>query len=1141
MILLNLYFAFDEFLGFIFANTPASIFARIVILSQYFDKPVSLRYQPKAQVTPEMIFAELQKVIQSKDTFKLDGGLKIHVLLCDPPSGTGKGVKRSLNDGVEFRKRSLKEICKHNEDYLCLSRALIIGKALVDHPDPKDLTRVYHLRERPCAGIYDQQVILHEAADVAIEKRLYSLVDVDKFQIAMKDYRIFVFERSQKIECIYKGPPANKNIYLLMKNNHYHLITDINKYAPHKHYFCTVCGEFYSATTSYKHFECKNICKACEHSDCIFEDKKDEGSEWLKCNDCNRFWRNKKCFENHLKPAENRKKSICELKKKCGTCGLTLKRQMFDQFQHVCFEKFCRFCKQKYHGSTEQHQCNIPPLKFSDDDLDYLIGTDKDKFVLKKIDSTKTNHYFYDIETNVVDGVHEPILVMMQDVSGYEKAFYGVECINNFCKEIFSPQYENSIFISHGGKNYDNFFPLNYCYKNNIRPKVLFNGGQILALQIPDFKIEFKDNLSFLTVPLAKLPETMGLDLNIQKGFFPYMFPYPYTTNCIRDLPPKEMYCVGTMKKERREEFDRWYRERQQSGEQFDYFSELTTYCSQDVNILRLAANKFRRLILEVGCIDPYIECITLAQLCSKIYRKLFLQKNTIGIIPHHGYNHAKRYSVKAIKYYEYLMSKDNNLKIRHQLNGGEVLILDKYYVDGFVEKAEQNKKGEIHEFAGCFFHGHPCKYFSQDKNSLNGICYGDLYDSFLERIHDLENNNFSVKVMWECEYDRKYKSDEEFRLFIDRYELEEGLKPGDALFGGRNEVFSLYHKTSPEETMSYVDFCSLYPAVMSKEKYPLRHPDAIKLNPDRFTDVSEIFGLIKAKILPPNNVPIAVLPYRNDKEKKVLYTLCKKCAVDLNPYPCLHTECERSWIGTYTSFELSTALNHGYKILKIYEIWEWKKQNQSSDIFKDYIKTFFRLKIACGGFPSSCCSEEEKEIYIEQINRENDLTLVKKDIEKNPGMKNVAKRLINSLWGKLAVKPGRTDSIYTTDPEEFFKILREESYDIQDIFNVNRDMIFVSYLVKNKHPGVFTNVVIASMVTSYARCWLFNKCIAKLCPWQIHYVDTDSIIYSSRQQSSKLVTGSGLGDLTDEIESMFGVQDSIGEWCATGNKSFFF
>ena len=528
-VLLNLYFAFDEFLSFIFSNTPTNVFVRIVILSQYFDKPVPLRYQPRSLVTPELIFAELQKVIQSKDNFRLDGGLRAHVLLCNPPSGTGKktkkGIKRKISGEGEFRKRSLKEICKDNEDYLCLSRALVIGKALADHPNPKDLQRIYHLGERPCAKIYEQQESLHQKADVPVEKRLYSLIDVDKFQTALKSYRIFIFERSSKLECIYKGPSAEKSIFLLMKNNHYHLITDINKYIPHKHYFCIVCGEFYMTATSYKHYECRNICKACEHVDCFSEKGDSEKTSWLRCDKCSRFWQSEKCFNNHLIPAEHRMKSICELKKKCGICGLTVQRNLLEESKHVCFEKFCRFCKQKYHCSTEEHQCNIPPLKFPDEDLKYLTGTDVHEFVANKIRSSKNKHYYFDIETNVVNGVHEPILVMMQDSSGFEKAFYGVECMDNFCKEIFSRQYDQSVFISHGGKNYDNFFQLNYCYKNNIKPKVLFNGGQILALEIPEYNIQFKDNLSFFECTFGKITQYYGIRCECSERFFPLYVP----------------------------------------------------------------------------------------------------------------------------------------------------------------------------------------------------------------------------------------------------------------------------------------------------------------------------------------------------------------------------------------------------------------------------------------------------------------------------------------------------------------------------------------------------------------------------------------------------------------------------------------
>ena len=157
-----------------------------------------------------------------------------------------------------------------------------------------------------------------------------------------------------------------------------------------------------------------------------------------------------------------------------------------------------------------------------------------------------------------------------------------------------------------------------------------------------------------------------------------------------------------------------------------------------------------------------------------------------------------------------------------------------------------------------------------------------------------------------------------------------------------------------------------------------MRHPDLIQLNPDRFLNLKETFGLVKAKVLPPNNIPIAVLPFRNDKEKKVLYTLCRSCALDLNPYPCFHTEKERCWVGTYTNFELAMAVEHGYSILSIYEIWVWDKKSQSKNIFVDYLKTFFKLKIASEGFPSNCDTETKRDIYLKQINDQNELSLKK-------------------------------------------------------------------------------------------------------------------------------------------------------------------
>ena len=53
--------------------------------------------------------------------------------------------------------------------------------------------------------------------------------------------------------------------------------------------------------------------------------------------------------------------------------------------------------------------------------------------------------------------------------------------------------------------------------------------------------------------------------------------------------------------------------------------------------------------------------------------------------------------------------------------------------------------------------------------------------------------------------------------------------------------------------------------------------------------------------------------------------------------------------------------------------------------------------------------------------------------------------------------------------------------------------------------------------------------------------MDTDSIIYSTYSGMKELPTGSGLRQLTDEIQSIVQNEDMIEIWCTTGNKSYAF
>jgi hypothetical protein len=139
-----------------------------------------------------------------------------------------------------------------------------------------------------------------------------------------------------------------------------------------------------------------------------------------------------------------------------------------------------------------------------------------------------------------------------------------------------------------------------------------------------------------------------------------------------------------------------------------------------------------------------------------------------------------------------------------------------------------------------------------------------------------------------------------------------------------------------------------------------------------------------------------------------------------------------------------------------------------------------------------------------------------------------------------MTLKPGKMQTIYIKDAAEYFQIVfNNNEIEIENIMIVSEEMICVTYTIKNALPSSFTNVVIACMVTSYARCWLYDKFMSKLHPSQLNYVDTDSIIYITNNNLPSLDIDDKIGSLTDEIYGTFKVKDSIDTWVATGNKSY--
>ena len=136
--------------------------------------------------------------------------------------------------------------------------------------------------------------------------------------------------------------------------------------------------------------------------------------------------------------------------------------------------------------------------------------------------------------------------------------------------------------------------------------------------------------------------------------------------------------------------------------------------------------------------------------------------------------------------------------------------------------------------------------------------------------------------------------------------------------------------------------------------------------------DVNKFEGLVKCKVLPPRGLHIPLLP--SHINKKLMFVLCRKCAETENQSICNHSVGDRSLSGTWVSVELQKAVQLGYTLLKVYEVWQYdtvtKYDPSTGDggLFAQYMNTFMKIKMEASGYPSHCDTDQEKNKYIERV-----------------------------------------------------------------------------------------------------------------------------------------------------------------------------
>ncbi|KAJ1518855.1 hypothetical protein ONE63_011531 [Megalurothrips usitatus] len=408
--------------------------------------------------------------------------------------------------------------------------------------------------------------------------------------------------------------------------------------------------------------------------------------------------------------------------------------------------------------------------------------------------------------------------------------------------------------------------------------------------------------------------------------------------------------------------------------------------------------------------------------------------------------------------------------------------------------------------------------------------------------------NGYVVREMWECRFRELQAGDPAMRRFFEHHHTERipPLRLRDALYGGRTSALRSYVKCdlTKGEVIKFVDVTSQYPNANLRFPYPAGHPDIFLKNDPKMPPVDQWNGVVKAKVLPPADLFLPVLPYRTCS--KLMFPLCRTCAESQNQSGCDHFDPEdRALTGTWPAPEIKLAVEKRYKVMEVYEVYQYPEviqfdpKTREDGLFSGYVREMMALKQHASGWPAGLETEDQKVQYTMDVLEKDGILLECDKMERNEGLRTLAKLILNSFWGKMGEKTLRALTKFVTTFSAWMALINDPKIEIRGILPIGEECLQVSYVPKEDSEDslVTSSLVHAAFTTCYGRLHLYKY--LDMVGGRALYHDTDSVCYLAKPGLPDPPIGRHLGDLTDQIQDDYGAGSFCFEFVSGGAKNY--
>lgn len=758
--------------------------------------PVWFRPKHARDYTSNDLWNIIKGISQSTGGLSTTDNIVITVAIVNGVQGSGR-VRLSFEN---IFKRSILTIT--NDDNLCLPRSLVVAKVYAERGEIRTgalQTRWKAISNRTRETQKKEALALIQQCRVNMPLIGCGIPEIQKFQnyYLQDQTAIVVFEfltLGKSAAPIFDGRPiVNRRynniehvLYILYyeRTNHYQPILNLQG-AVAGRCFCSVCNK--SFTDNIEH-RCALRCPRCKAYPLC------QDTDRIVCNICNRWFFNRTCFANHLiRGSAKMKKSdintVCDVLKICQKCFRLIR---LGKHEHQCGITYCRTCRDR---RPIKHYCFMKPLKSINQSLSMFI--------------------FYDFETqqnvrlrgNWNVKLHIPNFCVVQRICNiccndneienpcntcgirqfiFKDTETAVTGIVDIAFQNYKNKFQHIICLAHNARSFDAQFILRHLVdvKRTQFPKLILNGTKIIEMRIGN--IVFLDTLNCFHMPLSSLPKSFGSEDEVTKAYFPHLFNTLENLQYVGPMPEIQYYSPDTVLSKERPVFLKWYHEQVTNNYVFNFKEELEFYCCKDVTILKRGSIIFRNTLLEKTGICPYTQCCTIASVCSKVFRTICMEPDTIGILPHGGtYRYTSTQSRKAISW---ILSEERrrNHPIIHAGNSKEYRLPCGLMVDGYHE-GEDHTKYEF-QFYGCFWHGcNECFEVNRHQILRKGDSLDSRYECTLQSAAKIRTLGYDLTEIWECDYDTNLTDTEDDRVFIENHPIlkHDVLNPRDAFLVG--------------------------------------------------------------------------------------------------------------------------------------------------------------------------------------------------------------------------------------------------------------------------------------------------------------------------------------------------------------------